>query len=355
MLERRRETLDAKVQQKLTAVDSEIAQQVEYLRVLQTRIVEAQDALTRFDRQVEQARVLSAGEARQKETHRSAQTTKIVADHHSAVRAMVADHDSALEREEEAFNETLAHIKAWAEKRAAEKAAGVTQEIGKLQKQITSWKSRKPVADDESETAATFAYFEKWDKGMIGKLETMVRDENAARLDGLLKLKDRLSHCLSTLDELDKAHEPKMKELNVKSRKVDADYEKRLRDVTQKHKKQIVDIQRKIEGAQGEVREIEEAVRNYEKTRTSLELEDAVATETLQREIREATALMVQPAEETRNFGELKAKLAKLEARLASTEAVLDRERTLNNELASRVGRARSEARIAERRAALDI
>jgi hypothetical protein len=277
------------------------------------------------------------------------------ADHHAAVQAIEADHAAEFGREEEVFEDARAKIQAWAEKCAVEKTAGIAQEIAKLQKQITARKSRPPAPDDQSETAATFAYFDKWEKEMIEKLELQRRDANAERLQALLKLKERLNQCVLTLEELEKAQLANIKELKGKSRTVDVEYEKKLRDVTQKHRKQITQLQRNIEDEQAQVREIDEMITTFQKTRAETEVEDLVATDKLRREIRDASAHVFQPPEETGELVELQAKLAKLQEQLMKQDAVLETERNVNNELTSRVARVRGELRIAERRAALDI
>jgi hypothetical protein len=356
MVDRWARQFETKVQRQVVVQDDEISRQAEHLAFVEAQIAAVRDSLQRFDLQAEAIQTTAEGKARRRDAHRQSQAAKLAADHHLRIQEMEKVHAAAVDQLRTEFEATLAEANGWAQKVANEKTGQLNKEFERVQKQIAGWKAKPAQTEyDQGEDFETLALLQEPDQDRIRELEVRVRDKAAERLQALQRQKEKLAKCLALVEEVEAARANTIEELKRKLDATDADYARKEKAIVQKNVAQIADARQAVEEAQESLRDVENTFATFKKRFAKEVQENAQVAENLLKELSNTASQPQTVRPEVRELAKVEEKLEALRADLRNQEAVLREQRAANSELMCEIGRFKSQVRIAQRRAALQI
>lgn len=358
-LDRRLETFQAKLQQHIDIHDDEIARMTDYLAEIQAETAEVKDALTRLTIQAEQAKQDRIGKKQYQRSQNRAKASRMKRDLDSIMQDLEETHRDKVQAITDDFEKMLGQVEEWAENLGKEKIKPLNAEIAKLERQIENARAEHEKLTKSAGKATTELDFlvgaHELDAERIATLQAALREKNQDRLQSLLNMKQQLTECVSTLEELEHAHAVKMDKLKSKLELMDNDYERKVKDTTESHEREMGVERRRIQEAVERAKEIEKQI---EKTERQHAAQMQEATQSGARMRMDIKALGKKPAASRKEISDsLKkdAELYQLKLELERREAVLAQERENNDRLKREVSRVRDELRLAERRAALNL
>jgi hypothetical protein len=354
-LDRRLQSFETKLHHQIVVQNDEIGRYAEHLEFLKTQILQTKDALRRFALQSEQAQCSREGAKRRAKVHNQGKAAKLTADHHSIVQDLEIAHDSLLEQQGTEFQTTLNEIAVWAENLAKNRVGPVNVQIMRVHKQIAATKTKPlptPIADTDDLTASSDFQRIVLDRAEV--LETALRDKNAERLQGLLLMKQQLTACLETLEELETAHSGRVTKLKTQLVSVDNTYNKMLSTLSEQHRRAMAAAKSALDESNREADGIAQRVSGLQEDHLQRMLEVEWTTDQYRMELREVSSLPAPSRADVTKARDIQAKLDELKEMLGQREGLLDAERHNNESLRRAVSRLRDEARLAERRAALE-
>jgi hypothetical protein len=254
------------------------------------------------------------------------------------------------------FETALDDIGGWTEGLTKEKIGPVNGQIQKMQKQIAALKSvQNHDSIDPMETLAEIEHTRNLEFERIQFLEIALRDKNKDRLSSLVKMKQQLADCVSTLELLDQRHSIQIDKLKPKLEVVEEKYRKRLATETEKHRRQVVSARRKLEGVDRRIGEIEKEIGKMQQNHLGQMITVTQSRDQLRLDLKAVSARPAPSRREITVALQLQQQLEKLKDDLANGEGILGEERNRNEMLKREIGRLRDEVRMTQRRAALNL
>jgi len=355
-LERRLSAFQTKVQQQIDLQDDEIARLADYLKSIEAEIVETQDALRRFDIQSTQARQAAQGARRQSAVRDEARAARMRSDHHSLIHDMQESHSNLLEQMHSEFTEALSEIESQADQRAQAKIQPVNAQIQRIQKVLENIKGAS-ISEEPSAIGAIadLEQNQRVDQERIRMLEVALRDKNQDRLASLSILREQLGDCVATLEDLEQSHAVKVDKLRTQLQMTDEKYDQKVGIETEKHQRQVKPVKRKIAELEKQIERLEVEAKKFRDEHAAQMLEMAQARDRARMELQMVAAKDPPSRAEILTSLQTQAQCDDLRSTLAGRERALDAERANNAALKRELARLRMNARIAQRRAALNL
>jgi chromosome segregation ATPase len=168
-------------------------------------------------------------------------------------------------------------------------------------------------------------------------------------------MKQQLTDCVSTLEQLDHAHSIKIDQFKSKLELVEEKYRKKLTADTEKHRREVRSTRRKIGDVERRVDGVEKEVKKLQQEHLGQMLEVSQSRDEIKMELKAVSAKVAPSRKEISMALQLQEKLDQLKDDLQEKERILQEERNNNQGLKRETSRLRDEARIAQRRAALNL
>jgi len=186
-------------------------------------------------------------------------------------------------------------------------------------------------------------------------LESALRDKNQDRLASLTILRQQLSDCVSTLEDLEQSHSVKIDKLRSQLQMIDDKYDQKVSTETDKHERQIKVVKKKIGDVAKQVERIEGEVAKFRNEHSAQMLEMTRARDQVRMELQMVAAKDPPSRAEITTSLQTQTQFEDLKSELVKKERALDAEREQNAALKREIARLRTNARIAQRRAALNL
>jgi hypothetical protein len=254
------------------------------------------------------------------------------------------------------FEQALEDIGSWAETIAKDKVGPVNANIERTEQQIAKMKTQTvPIERDPVEEREELGHARAVEAEQIRFLEVALRDKNRDRLTSLLEMRQQLTDCVATLEQLDRAHSVRIDELKAKIEAVDERYQKELTRETEKHKRDVTPVKRKLEETERRALAAQKEVTKLQQDHLGQVLEVGQSRDEIRMELRAVSSRPAPSRKDVSLTFQLQAKFEEKKEELARREGVLQDERRINQAIKREVSRLRDEARIAHRRAALNV
>lgn len=356
-LDYRLEQFQSKLQQHLNINDDEIARLADYLNSVNSEIVDYKDKLNRFRLQSDQALQDSLGRRKRQKAQLESKIAKMNSDHHQFIQELNNRNQKELEEIQKDYETSMNHVDEWAQNKTDIKLQPVENEINKIKRQIELVKSQH---EEEPEDDALY-YLEtgqQLELEKIHNLESELRDKNKDRLAQLLNAKNQLSQCVSTLEELERAHTTNMDKLRTSLEIIDNKYENKLKSIESNHEKKTKQLKEKLGELEAQNTKFQSSIKKTQAEYTQQMFDASKTNDQMKLALHATTASkssFSQSQNQVTETQNISVQLDNLRSHLSSRENVLIDERNCNEALKREIGRLRDESRIASRRSKLNI
>lgn len=358
-LDRRLEAFQAKVQQEIDIQDDEIARLTDYLNCIKAETLEVKDSLIRFKTQSEQDMHHRKGKRQCKKANLLAKAARMKCEHHTLIQDLEESHATKVEQMNDDFEKMLEEVSVWAEKLGNEKIKPVVSQIARVEKLLEEARNEEvEVAqrgEENTDEIDFLASTHELDSERIMRLETSLKEKNQDRLRALTSMKQQLSECVATLEDLEQAHSVKMDKLKTKLALVDTKYEQKLKSDTETHRRQMNSQKRKVADAESRTAEIQKLIDKMEKQHSVQMQEASQVNVRMRMDMRAMTRKPAASRKEVSDSLKKETEVRQMRTELEKRERILLEERENNDRLKREVSRIKDEIRIAERRAALNL
>lgn len=356
-LDRRIEQFQVKVQQKINLADDEIARQSDYLNNLQAEISEYEDKMNRFTMKSDQLSEEKNGRKRRQKAQYEAKVAKLKAEHHASMQEIQSIQSKEVNTMNEDFENTLAEIEKSSSARVNARVQPVESDIEKVTSIIAKLKENMhnterlmdPHAEEDIKET------QKLEITRIQKLEKLLNKRSSERLTSLVKAKEQLADCVSTLEELEQQHTITMDNLRSKLQNMDAKYDEKLAKDTAQHQRNMDAIRRKIRETQKKTAALQKAMKKAEQRHKEQIMSASKESEQLKLDFKMITSRKETQRKEDNEAQVILSQLDKLRKEKDTYEATLSNARGENEALKREIGRLSYEIRLAKRREALKL
>lgn len=352
IFERRVEQFKNKIQQHINLADDEIARLTSYLTTVKGDIEETKDKLNRMQIKLAQTSHEVAGRNKRNQAILNTKIAKLKYLYNMKKQECQSDHNKNISTIQEEFQKMMDSIHSNLKEKVNQETAPIEDEIQKTTTKLQMIQSTIAVSTkvlDETDMD-DMKSIQQVELAQQKQLEKAIQKRSQERLDSMLQAKSRLGECVSTLDEMERAHTTQMNKFKVQLDALDIQYQSKLKRENDKHTKMMETLQRKnteSEKRNGALQQTINKIAQHHKMqiastrREGEHLQLSIKTQEMQ------TELQSKEEEKSKKYTE---KLLLLKQKLESKENQLTAARTENESLKREVNRLKHEARVAKRR-----
>jgi chromosome segregation ATPase len=356
-LDRRLEQFQAKVQQRVTLADDEIARCQEYLDQLRVKINDVEDQNRRVQLQLQQRSDEKGGSKKRRIAANQAEAASLKRDHQVQLTELLTRFQSEDDSLRSDFDSQLAEMERYVQGRAEEKVGPVQEKMAKMAVVIKQLREKVEKANQDTDPSAQIDIQAtlRAEDDRISSLEAQARERNADRLNSLVQARAKLAQCVQTLEEMEEKHRSDIADLKQKLNVQDRKYRDKLKVVTENHARQKESLQLKVEEMETRAGQAQKALKRAERHFTREMGLIGAENEQLQTEFTEVTTKQASRRLEEAELEQAEVKMEQLRAEVQRREDLLLKLRAQTQMARRELARVRHEAALAKRRAALDL
>lgn len=356
-LDRQISKFQAKVQQELTLKDDEIERLKHDIVQTNAEIAQIEDQINIEKDKYNHQEAKVVGKERKQKASIETIKTRLNTSHSERIYQITQQQSEVINEIHQEFETKLAQIEQYSDALTQQRTKGITDEIKKTKEMID--KVKQKISDQEkrghSDTEDEIMENQEIEINRVKALENALKDKNKERYESLMSAKQQLSQCVTTLEESEKEHRINLDNLLQKLRQLDEKYKDRLKRMKDAHEREIEPLKRRKSEVE---KRISAAMRQMDSmdAQHRRQIESVVTQgEQLKLEYQNAITKGAQLQQEDDKIRTQTQKLQQLTQTLEQRDKQLAEVRQQNESMKREVMRLKHEAKVAKRRAHLNI
>ena len=237
VLDRQIEAFQFKIQQTLNLRDEEIERLSIILNTTKSQILEAKETLKELDRQIQEAKDQKLGSAKRRKAEASTRIARIKRAHHQQVKDLQDQQTMEINELQASFETEIGRVSAIVAERREEEAAKIDEEMERVRTQTQTYLDEvaKMQEEERSRQMEIVDGLQSVDNEVIEELQYIVQQRNTERFENLRQSRDKLKHCVETLDAMTRSHAADLGERQRRLREIESKYEIELGRIEDMH------------------------------------------------------------------------------------------------------------------------
>lgn len=349
------EQFQSRVQQNVNLADDELSRLANYLITIRGDVAEARDGLNRVTHTTSRLQHESAGRSKRIQAEHEAFVSRINAKHHSRMHELQEHQAREIETLHRNFEDSINNVSEMAKTYTLKKTQAVDELISRAEMQQKRFMESAEMQMTEVEEAPEdIKEVQAMEMERQRRLEQTIEARTQERLTSLRQAKTRLSDCVASLEEMERNHAGAMTNCKNRLDAMDKRYNDQVARETHRHEKETMTLKRKQSDLEERAAAMQRTIRKIERHHKS-QIEEAVREgEMLKTSVEANEARSIQIEKGSSKVHDWTAKLQQLRSKLESTENGLIQARTDNESMKREIARLKHEARMQQRRMAIE-
>lgn len=267
ILDRQIQAFQFRIQQTLDLRDEEIERLALLLNTTKSQILEARETLKDLDRQIREAEENNSGNAKRRKTEAGTSIARMNRAHHQTVKDIQDQQAREIAELQASFEAEIGRV-ASGDGRNEQENQRLDEEMERVRAQTRDYRD-EAARVQEQEAARQMEMVDGLqgaDNEVIEELQYIVEQRNTERFENLRQSRDKLKHCIDTLDSMARSHASDLGERQRRLREIEARYEAELARLEDMHAHRVAMLSGHLDEANKRARVLMRAAHRLERS-----------------------------------------------------------------------------------------